>query len=226
MGVLSSYTNKALLKVGGESLIAHSLKNFKALGLSDITVVVGYKKNQVIKEIGSLTNYIYNPFFRVSGILVSLWMAQKFLKGKKFVFSTSDHFFHRDVLNALLKQPQELKVLVQKKKSYSKEDAKVKIRNLRITQMSKKIPLEQSNGEFAGMAYFGASASRYFFEELEDSFENEKLEDYVMDVIMKIGKKMKIPINYTVCKENQRIEIDSVSDLVKARKLERLFNKI
>lgn len=223
MGALTISTNKALMKVGRESLIVHSIKNFKALGLSDITIVVGYKGTQVIREIGSLANCIYNPFFRVSGILVSLWMAKKFLKGKKFVFSTSDHFFHKDVLDTLLKHPEELKVLVQKKRSYLKEDAKVKIRNLRIIQMSKQIPREQANGEFAGMAYFGASASRYFFEELENFFENGRLEDYVMDVIMEISKKKKIPINYTLCNENQRIEIDSVNDLVKARKLESSF---
>ena len=225
MGALTKPTNKALMKVGGKSLIVHSLKKFKTLGLSDITVVVGYKRNLVVKEIGSSANCIFNPFFHVSGILVSLWMAQKFLRGKKFVFSTSDHFFHIDVLKALLKQPGEIKVLVQKKKSYTKEDSKVRIRNLQIIQMSKKIPLEQSHGEFTGMAYFGARASRYFFEEIENFFENGKLNDYVMDVIMEIGKKKKIPINYTLCKENQRIEIDSVMDLVNARKLEKSFNK-
>jgi choline kinase len=224
MGALTNSTNKALMKVGQESLIIHSLKNFRAMGLSDIIVVVGYKRNEVIKEIGSLANCIYNPFFHVSGILVSLWMAQKFLKGKKFIFSTSDHFFHKDVLKALLKQPEELRVLVQKKKLYSKEDAKVRIKNSKVIQMSKQIPPEQSNGEFAGMAYFGARASRYFFEELEDFFENGRLDSYVMDAIMEISKKKKIPIDCTICKENQRIEIDSVSDLVKARRL-RLFGK-
>ena len=88
-----------------------------------------------------------------------------------------------------------------------------------MVELGKHIPVKEADGEFAGMSYFSPKASRYFFEELQSHFEHHGLHGYMMDILIKISQKHKIPISYTLCEESSRIEIDSVHDLIVARRL-------
>lgn len=224
MGVISKATNKALLTIGGLPIIIHSINKFETLGFKDIMVITGYQSRKLVRLLGSRAFCIFNPFYEESSILGSIWQARYYLQGNPFVFSTSDHFFRIEVLRSLLNDPKELKIIVQKKNSYTEEDAKVKIKGLKVTAMSKKIPFKKTDGEFGGMAYFGKRASRYFFSELGNFFLRKNLQGYVMDVIMAVSKNHSIPVRYSLCERDSRIEIDSVKDLVRARKLANLFN--
>jgi len=228
LGFLTRNTNKGLLKVSGQPLILDILKKLRAQGIDDIFIVTGYQAGHFRKHLdlyfdkGAKT--LFNPFFRVSGILVSFWIARPFLDGENFIFTTTDHFFHPSVLKDCLhhqKHRCKIRVVVQKKQRYTREDSKVMIQKDRILKFGKDLPLSHVNGEFGGMAYFSSEASRLFFRLLEIHLEKDGLQGYMMDILNKMKDQFQMPICFSTCGEHSRIEIDSVHDLIKAREMEK-----
>jgi UDP-N-acetylmuramoyl-L-alanyl-D-glutamate--2,6-diaminopimelate ligase len=60
---MKSYLPKVLIKICGRPMIAYTLENLRRAGISDISVVVSFRKNLVIKEIGGAVKFAYqkNP---------------------------------------------------------------------------------------------------------------------------------------------------------------------
>lgn len=222
-GALTKRTNKCLLHVDGKPLIVHIVEKFKKAGIKDLYVTSGYQNTVVERHLKSSAKVIYNPFYRVSGILGSFWEARHVLSGRAFVFTTSDHFFHPSVLQNLMKKDGDIKIVVQRKKNYTKEDAKVIIRGVRVIKMEKNIPVKEAHGEFCGMTYFSPRASKLFFKELKHSFEKEGLYGYMMAILLTLSHKHSIPIHYSTCQEYLRTEVDSVHDLIVARRMAQTF---
>ncbi|MBI4043117.1 MAG: NTP transferase domain-containing protein [Deltaproteobacteria bacterium] len=222
-GALTRETNKCLLSIAGKPVILHLLDRLESAGIEEMIVVSGYQHAKLLKLIEKRATIVFNPFYRVSGILGSFWAAREWLSGSPFLFTTADHFFHSSVLADCLKVKGELSVVVQTKKRYTREDAKVVIRSGSVARMGKEIPIAEAEGEFGGMALFGSRGSALFFQELESSFEKGGLNGYMMEILMSVSHRYALPVRYSTCRENSRIEIDSVHDLVAARRLAQLF---
>jgi choline kinase len=224
-GALTRATNKCLMRVEGKPLIAHILDKLERAGVPETVVVTGYQNHAVERCLGRRAKALFNPFYRVSGILASFWEARPSLAGKPFLFTTSDHFFHPSVLRDCLRGGADVRIVVQRKKRYTTEDAKVIIRGLNVVEMGKGIPVSHAHGEFGGMAFFSARASALFYRELRAHFEKGDLGGYMMDILNTLRQRHAISIRYSVCAEDMRIEVDSVHDLVEARRLARLFKR-
>ena len=223
MGVLTRTNNKSLFLINNTPLISHIINVFKKFKFEKIFVVTGYQSEKVVKVIGNEANCVFNASYLNSGILVSIQKVRSKLQGKSFIFSPGDHFFKSNVVESLLNTSGDIRIVIQKKEEYSKDDAKVIIKNAKIIEMGKNIPEAHAMGEFTGMAYFSEKVSKIFFKEIEDLIKNGFVNAYVMDVIIRMNQKYSFPINYSYCKENSRIEIDSVSDLIHARKIAKNF---
>lgn len=229
LGFLTQNRNKGLLKISGRPLIVDILEKLRNQGIDNIFIVTGYQAKQFEKYLDAEAKTLFNPFFRVSGILASFWAARPLLDGERFLFTTTDHFFHpsvlRDCLDRHPKHRCEVRIVVQKKNHYTREDAKVIIHQDRILKLGKDLPPNLSHGEFGGMAYFNSRASRLFFRLLEIHLEKEGLQGYVMDILNKMKDQFHMPICFSTCGKHSRIEIDSVHDLIEARKIARRMEK-
>lgn len=222
-GALTRARNKCLLNVEGKPLVGHILDKMQKAGVREVVIATGFQNHQIEKLAGHRARAVFNPFFRVSGILASFWEARHFLEGERFLFTTSDHFFHPSVLRGCLAGGADLRLVVQRKKIYTKEDAKVKIHASAVVALGKDLPVSDADGEFGGMAHFSPKASRLFFAELKSHFEKGDLGGYMMDILNVLRTKHKIPIRYSLCAEDARIEVDSVHDLVMARRIAKKF---
>ena len=216
-GAITQKIHKGLLEINGKPLIFDIIEKLKTYPFSEIMVVTGYQSDKVKKVLPSDIKTIFNPFYAVSGILGSFWAAKPLLENHPFLFTTCDHFFHKSVLTSCLTKESALSICVEKKKSYTAEDAKVLIKNGEVIQLGKEIPVHQADGEFGGMAYFSQTTSQKFFKELEIYFEKGKVTGYVMDIMNALKEKYSIPISVALCSENSRIDVDYVKDLRDAR---------
>lgn len=54
---MASLVPKVLRKICGKPMIAYTLENLRKAGISDITIVVGFRKNLVIREIGGAVKF-------------------------------------------------------------------------------------------------------------------------------------------------------------------------
>ena len=99
---------KSLLEFGGKTLIERHLAAIKAVGISDLTLVVGYRADELRAAIQGLdtdgfVSFVENPDYR-EGSAVSLWCARAVLRsGGDVVFMDADVLYHTDVLGRLVR---------------------------------------------------------------------------------------------------------------------------
>jgi len=99
---------KSLLEFGGKTLIERHLAAIKNVGIADLTLVVGYRADELRRAIQALdtdgfVRFVENPDYR-EGSSVSLWCARDILRsGSDVVFMDADVLYHIDVLGRLVR---------------------------------------------------------------------------------------------------------------------------
>ncbi len=99
---------KALIQIGGESIIEKSMKTINDAGIKDITVVAGYKKEKM-KFPG--INVVDNPEYEKGGQLSSLAKAIDKISGDTIVYF-GDILFKKYILNLLLDDEEDIVIIV------------------------------------------------------------------------------------------------------------------
>lgn len=92
---ISYETHKALIKVKGEVLIERQIKQLKEVGINEIIVVVGYKKEQFeyLKEKFGVI-LVENKDYLTKNNISSLYYARKYLKNT--YICSSDNYFNEN----------------------------------------------------------------------------------------------------------------------------------
>lgn len=103
---------KCLLEIEGKSILRRTVE---MLLNNDIqpAVVAGYQHQQLEKELENLSVPIwYNPFFRVTNSLGSLWFAREYIPDEETVLlMNADVFWEQDILDILLSEKKEAVLL-------------------------------------------------------------------------------------------------------------------
>ncbi len=149
---------KVLLKVQGRTLLARTTEELNRLGIKDISVVRGYKKEKVTAtNIKTIDNDIYND----TKELYSLYLAKDAIL-ENTVIAYGDIVFKSYILNDLLNDNNDITILVdadvektETYKDYTKTD-RAYSKNLfqetvKFSAMSNTLPDQDINGEFIGL---------------------------------------------------------------------------
>ena len=207
---------QCLLEVGRETVLEHQIKILEGCGIKDIYVITGHCAGQVEEKYKGRAKFIFNPFYRHSGIAMSLWFAKERVKDD-FVFLYSDILFDKNILKNLLATKGDICIAVDKKKG-EEEDEKVVIKDGLVRNMGKtNITPEESDGIFIGLAKFSKKGAEILFDEI-DRASRERLDAYLTDAIdnlIKSGQK----VNFSEAKGNW-IDIDFAEDLERAGGME------
>ena len=95
---LTKDTPQCMLKVGKKTILERQIELIKKSGIDDITVITGYLSEKVekfCKKLGIKT--LFNPFYEVSGMAMTLWAAKDELKDG-FIFLYSDVLFDLKII--------------------------------------------------------------------------------------------------------------------------------
>lgn len=120
---LTQNNTKCMVKVNGVSLIDRMLHQIEMQHLSRIIIVVGYEGQKLIDYIGKLDIqtpiiYINNPIYDKTNNIYSLALAKDWLVKDDTLLFESDLIFEDSVLEALVSDPRETLVLVDKYESW------------------------------------------------------------------------------------------------------------
>lgn len=99
---------KCLVEVGGKPLIDWQIEAASRLGIRDITVVTGYRAEQV-GERGSRRRH--NPDYDRTNMVETLWRARQELEGE-VVISYGDILYEDEVLQALIDSAEPVSIVV------------------------------------------------------------------------------------------------------------------
>jgi len=95
---------KCMLDVKGKTIIERQIENLKSCGISDITIIKGYKQETIDR---SDVKFYLNPDFEKTGIVSSLFFAEKEMNSD-FIVLYSDIIFDKKLLSKLLKEKSDI----------------------------------------------------------------------------------------------------------------------
>jgi NDP-sugar pyrophosphorylase family protein len=98
---------KPLVEVHGTPILHNALANLAALGVTETTVVVGYRKDDIMASCGDTFDgmnitYVESSVFERTGSAYSLWLARDTLMNGDIFLLEGDVFFEKSALIRLL----------------------------------------------------------------------------------------------------------------------------
>ncbi|MCP4750556.1 MAG: phosphocholine cytidylyltransferase family protein [Proteobacteria bacterium] len=168
---------KAMLKIKGKSLLKRQIEILNRYNLNDITIVRGYKKEQInIPDVA----YIDNDEYATTDILYSFFLASKKMKGRTILLY-SDILFEKEIVERLLSDTSDFAVIVDRswrehyheRTQHTMDEAElVQVDNDQISHMGRDIPFKSAYGEFIGISMYsekGVEKVKQLFGNLEDA---------------------------------------------------------
>lgn len=104
---LTDLRPKPLVEVNGTPILHNALRNLEAVGVEEVTIVVGYRKDAIQYACGSRfggleINYVESTVFDRTGSAYSLWLARDALLSGDCYLLEGDVFFEEDALRYLM----------------------------------------------------------------------------------------------------------------------------
>ena len=222
---LTTEVPKALLDIGGRSLVGRQIDAFTACGVSEFAVVTGYAAgrmeealDQIARDKRLTIRTVHNPFYGVADNLASCWMARHEMKGE-FIQVNGDNLFKADLVKILLSVPEApVTVAINHKPAYDADDMKVMMDGERLTEIGKTLPAETVNAEAIGFYAFRSDGAKAYVETLEQAMrEPSGLKQWFPAAVGMLAKR--IPIRTVALDGVQWCEVDFPVDLQQARQL-------
>ena len=237
MGIrLNPLTNdkpKCMLEIKGKTILQHQLDVFHADGITDISVIKGYKKEAI--NYPRLKYYI-NDNYRNNNILNSLFYAEEEMNDE-FIASYSDILFGADVVRRLMESEEDIAIVVDVDwKGYYEGRTEHPINEAEnvifdadnnVEEIGKIVSNKRAvDGEFIGMLKCtkkGAKIFKKYFHEAKNKFYEKPFiraktfdQAYLTDFIQYlVNKDIKVKC---VMIERGWIEMDTVQDFERAPK--------
>lgn len=183
-----------------------------------IVAVTGFLHKKIEDMIHGVT-FLHNPFYAVTNSIASLWFARDYLKDDSVVLINGDIVMSEDLIrDVLCKEPDRPTVLIDT--SIKKDgDYNVQVEGDRVVVMSK--GLEEYCGEYAGIALLDKGSLSEYLGELEEMIEEGLYDQWYEDVLVQMIFKRNFALYYQDVSDYLWTEIDCVSDLLLAKKIQK-----
>lgn len=165
---------KAMLDFDGKTLLARHIGILRGLGVSDITVVIGFAAAQVRIALEALDEgrpigVINNPDFR-EGSVVSLWAGRCLLRsGVPVILMDADVLYDARLMRRLIDSPNPDCLLLDREIEPGDEPVKLCVRDGQIVDFHKRPSKPYHwHGESVGFFRFSAAAAQELADRAED----------------------------------------------------------
>lgn len=162
---------KCLISFSGKTLIEWQIDSLVRNGITDITVVTGFRTEQVEAVLAGVTHArvrtLFNPFFQVADNLGSCWIARDAMVGDFIVLNGDTLIAPAIVARLIANVPAPITVTVDVKPGYDDDDMKVNRQGDRLISIGKRLSPEESNAELIGMLAFRGEGGAIFRDKID-----------------------------------------------------------
>jgi L-glutamine-phosphate cytidylyltransferase len=211
---------KCLIEVDGRTILDHQLEALAIAGINDVTIVVGYEKDQIISLVKSRDfdcqriHFIENPAFAITNNIYSLWLALESLRGDSFVVLNADVIFDPEILSAAVCPSTPISMIVDP--LWRDETMKVIIEGGHVIQMSKKIPRDEFSGTYIGITVFSKAIQNRFSSKMNDLISAGRVNEFFNVAVQELANES-VSVGYTSTDGLAWAEIDDPLDLTFAQ---------
>ncbi|MGR3218683.1 MAG: phosphocholine cytidylyltransferase family protein [Candidatus Anammoxibacter sp.] len=222
LGRFSEDDPKCLMKFDGKSLLRRLIDDLVMYGVTNIVIVVGYRKEKIFDELQSLEGrvnkkYIVNDNYKV-GSIISLWKARDELNDDVIIMD-ADVLCDNKLIKKLILSPKESCFLMDKDFIDTGEEQKLGIKDETVVTITKGQHNEQYDltGEAVGFLKLSKKDSGLLAKELSKTV-GEGIDNCEHEEIY--GKIFKYcNIGYETVDGLPWIEIDFPEDVKKAEEI-------
>jgi choline kinase len=141
-------------------MIDFQLEALRAVGVTDIVIVVGYEHEQMVAHCGRSVRYVLNPDYASTNSIYSLHLAAEEMSSDLLLFNC-DIIFHPGILRRLLDEPGPSAVAVDSDVPLVAGEMNVAYRaDRRIRCISKELDPSRAQAQSVQLARFDAKGAR------------------------------------------------------------------
>jgi choline kinase len=211
---------KALVEVGGESIIGRAIRLLHAHGVREVIVATGYEADALVRALTPASvrvRFCPNPRYGATQNSVSLALCATLVEGRPFYKLDGDLIFQADVLERLDESSAELSIAVDCSRMLDDEAMKVRLgEGQDVRELSKEIPLAEAAGESIGIERIGAKAVAPLFRALGRALEagvtDRYYEHFYGELIAEGTRARAVDVS-----DLPWCEVDTMDDLERAR---------
>ena len=182
---------KSLISFKGVTVLENLLNIFNLNKINKIIIIVGFKKDKIIKKIGYRFNdkkitYIFNKKFRTTNNMYSLMLTKKHIN-QDIIFVASDLYLEKNIKLSISNLKKKNFILINKNKLFfkNKDLTKVCIKKNQIKSLGKDEFLDKISAVAPGMC--GMSKNNFYkFLNISDQFIKEKKYQYGYNEVLKV----------------------------------------
>jgi len=216
---LTDATPKGLLDVGGRGILERSVACLHEAGVDEILMVVGFEREQLMERFAGRARFVYNPFYRETNNMASLWFALEHLSDEPLLYLHGDLVYDAALLTPMLASgTRGVALLVDDGIAVDTEAMKVRVKEGRFVESSKEISLQDAAGEWIGIATFGAEGVREFRAEASALLHERRFQDYDTAAFTRMAARG-VPVDLVSTGGAAWVEVDFAEDLERARRV-------
>ncbi len=228
LGELTEHQPKTMVKIQGAPILSHIADAYNAVGIKDILVVRGYKKEAV--ALPNLT-YVDNDAYAQTGELDSLLKGLQARKGpaRDLIVSYGDVLFNKYIPQALCQEKDDVVVFVdsdwQNQASYARlggfaectmpNSRKAFNARIYLKQLGESVPRDATHGVWMGFLKMSTAGAARIQALIEDMLADPKNRRAGIPALLQEMLKRQQPVRvlYTV---GHWLDINSLDDVVQA----------
>ena len=200
---------KCLINIGSTTLIHRSVNLLLSKGISDITVIVGYKGHLIRNELNNDVAYFENPDFHKTNSIKSLWYAKDLLEDDVLLLN-GDLYYEHDILDYAINQTNPVVMLADSTR-IDNADYRFGFSGNQINRFGKHLSNQETDGEYIGIVRIDQSFIKTFKQALEEMIISGKSNVWWEDVLYSFIEK-NIPIHYFDVAGTFWSEVDTLQD--------------
>lgn len=208
---------KSFLEIHGKKLIERNIDLLHKYGIWDITIVIGYRDDafrDLTKDMPGI-KLVYNPFYEMMNVIGSFWMGMDILQDD-FIYMHADTICEESLFRRLLQQQGDI-VLPVDTKSSDEEAMKVKTQGSQVVEITKKMPANESVGEFIGIAKLRKQVLDELKEKTTDLMRDKIFNEYFESAIQRLIDEKNFDIRMMDTQGAFWAEIDFEEDYEQAK---------
>lgn len=222
---------KCLLKIGGRSLLDRYLENLTDLGITQVTLVVGYQQEDIRlalegQNYGANLDYLVNEHYE-RGSVGSLWVASQVMDSDTLIMD-ADVLFHPMILHRLVHSSYPTAVVMDETVVQQGEECMVVAQKGRVVALTKRVtrPYDQI-GEGVGFLKVAATHLPQLKQVVGKCIASGDIDSEYEEALNEFFDQ--VPVGYETIGGYPWTEIDFPEDVIRAEqkilpKLEMTYN--
>ena len=207
---------KPFIELHGKKLIEYNLEAVQKIGVKEIILVTGYKEEAFAELTSKMNNVklVYNPFYELMNVIGSFYFGMNYLNDD-FLYIHADTLCDPIIYKKMITSGADIALPIEFKECDT-EAMKVKTKKGKITEMSKKMPLNVAEGEFIGIAYIKKKVLPALKQKTIEVLKEKRFSEYFESALQKLIDEDTFDIRAIPTEDAFWTEIDFKKDYLDA----------